>query len=209
MADNYVIQLQNAQKFFLTYDQEKLIQKFRLQADADFLYITMFHTPYRLNRHTGRLERYVDSWVDANTFGEVMTMLDILCDSRDDRCLTGKWVSTQMFGKHFHSGLLEPAFDALADIFDKNPGALETVCKALGGRPIQGGDEAWAVEIMDGLEIGIFFWYADDEFPAQLRFFWDENALMYIRYETMHYTLGYLRGLLRPLCVGDDASASR
>ena len=84
----------------------------------------------------------------------------------------------------------------MADAFDKAPGSLRKACKALGGHPIVGGDEAYAVEIMDGLEIGIFFWYSDDEFPAQLRFFWDENALMYIKYETMHYTLGYLRQLL-------------
>ena len=197
MADNYVIQLQNAQKFFLTYDQETLIRKFRLKADEDFLYTKMYGSSYRLNRHTGELERFDGTWVDANTFGEVMTLLDILCDSREDRYLTGKWMSTQMFGKYFHSGLLEPTFDELADAFDKNPGTLEKACKALGGRSIQGGDEAWAVEVMDGLEIGIFFWHADDEFPAQLRFFWDENALMYIKYETMHYTLGYLRNLLK------------
>ena len=193
MADNYKIQLQNAQKFFLTYDQEKLIQKFQLKADEHYLYLTMFSTPYRLSRHTGNLERFHEGWEDANTFGEVMTLLDILCDSKDDRCLTGKWMSTQMFGKYFHSGLLEPAFDKLADSFDKQPGSLEKACNALGGRPIQGGDEAWAVEVMDGLEIGIFFWHADEEFPAQIRFFWDENALMYIKYETMHYTIGYLR----------------
>ena len=197
MADNYKIQLENAQKFFLTYDQEKLIQKFHLHADADYLYVTMFSTPYRLSRHTGRLERKGADWQDANTFGEVMTLLDILCDSREDRFLTGKWMSTQMFGKYFHSGLLEPEYDALADAFDKHPGALEKACKALGGHPIQGGDEAYAVEVMDGLQIGIFFWYADEEFPAQLRYFWDENAPMYIRYETMHYTLGYLRQLLK------------
>ena len=197
MADNYQIQLETAQKFFLTYNQEKLIRKFRLRADEHFLYLTMFSTPYRLSRHTGRLERFKETWEDANTFGEVMTLLDILCDSRDDRFLTGKWVSTQHFGKYVHTGLLEPEFDPLADAFDKSPGALEAACKTLGGRPIQGGDEAWAVEVIDGLEIGIFFWYADEEFPAQLRFFWDQNAPMYIRYETMHYTLGYLRNLLK------------
>ena len=197
MADNYRIQMQNAQRFFLTYDQEKLIRKFRLKADDEFLYLTMFSSPYRLNRHTGELERFKEDWEDANTFGEVMTILDILCDSKDNRYLTGKWMSTQMFGKYFHSGLLEPEYDALADAFDKASGSLWKACKALGGHPIVGGDEAYAVEIMDGLEIGIFFWYADDEFPAQLRFFWDENAPMYIKYETMHYTLCYLRSLLR------------
>ena len=199
MADNYQIQMQNAQKFFLRYDQEKLIRKFGLKNDADYLYMTMYGTPYRLCRKSGNLEKYQEAWVDANTFGEVMTLLDILCDSKDDRYLTGKWMSTQMFGKYFHSGLLEPEYDALADAFDKSPGSLRKACKALGGHPIVGGDEAYGVEVMDGLEIGIFFWYSDDEFPAQLRFFWDENALMYIKYETMHYTLGYLRQLLTNL----------
>ena len=196
MADNYAIQMQNAQKFFLTYDQEKLIRKFRLRADESYLYMTMFATPYRLHRHTGSLERFQDGWQDANTFGEVMTLLDILCDSRDDRFLAGRWCSTQNFGKHIHTGLLEIEQDPLADLFDQSPDRLRRVCLALGGRPIQGGDEAYAVEVMDGLEIGIFFWASDEEFPAQLRFFWDENALMYLRYETMHYTLGYLRQLL-------------
>ena len=197
MADNYQIQMQNAQKFFLRYDQEKLIRKFGLKNDADYLYMTMYGTPYRLCRKSGNLEKYQEAWVDANTFGEVMTLLDILCDSKDDRYLTGKWMSTQMFGKYFHSGLLEPEYDALADAFDKSPGSLRKACKALGGHPIVGADEAYGVEVMDGLEIGIFFWYGDDEFPAQLRFFWDENAPMYIKYETMHYTLGYLRSLLK------------
>ena len=197
MADNYRIQMENAQRFFLTYDQEKLIRKFRLKADENFLYVTMFSAPYRLSRHTGRLERFEEAWKDANTFGEVMTLLDILCDSRDDRFLTGRWVSTQHFGKHIHRGLLEIEEDPLATAFDQTPGSFRKACLALGGHPIKGGDEAWAIEVMDGLAIGIFFWYGDDEFPAQLRFFWDENAPMYIRYETMHYTLGYLRSLLK------------
>ena len=197
MADNYQIQLENAQKFFLTYDQEKLIEKFHLKANADYLYITMFSSAYRLSRHNGTLERMEEDWVDANTFGEVMTLLDILCDSRDDRFLTGRWCSTQHFGKHIHTGLLEIEKDPLADRFDQNPGSFQKACASLGGRSIPGGDEAYAVEVMDGLEIGIFFWGADEEFPAQLRFFWDENAPMYIRYETMHYTLGFLRQLLR------------
>ena len=197
MADNYQIQMKNAQKYFLTYDQEKLIRKFRLKNDETYLYVTMFSCPYRLSRHTGKLERFRGSWQDANTFGEVMTLLDILCDSREDRYLTGKWVSTQHFGKHIHTGLLEIEEDPLATAFDQELGSFVKACKALGGHPIPGGDEAYAIEVMDGLAIGILFWYGDEEFPAQLRFYWDENALMYIKYETMHYTLGYLRQLLK------------
>lgn len=197
MADNYAIQVANAQKFFLRYDQEKLIEKFSLHADQDYLYVIMFRMLYRINRQTGGFELYRGTWQECNTFGAVMTILDILCDSKDDRYLTGRWVSTQQFGKFFHTSLLELEEDPLADAFDKAPGSFAKACKALGGHPIVGGDEAYAVEVMDGLEIGMFFWYGDDEFPAQLRFFWDENAPMYLKYETMHYTLGYLRQLLK------------
>lgn len=196
MADNYAIQVANAQKFFLTYDQEKLIQKFNLHADENYLYVIMFRMLYRINRQTGGFELYRGTWQACNTFGVVMTVLDILCDSRDDRHLTGRWASTQQFGKYIHSSLLELEEDPLAERFDKAPGSFRKACMALGGHPIVGGDEAYAVEVMDGLEIGIFFWYGDEEFPAQLRFFWDENAPMYLKYETMHYTLGYLRSLL-------------
>ena len=197
MADNYQIQMQNAQKFFLRYDQEKLIQKLHLHADEDYLFVILFRTLYRINRKTGSFECYRGVWQDSNIFGVVMTVLDILCDSKEDRLPTGHWVSTQHFGKHIHTGLLEPEEDPLATAFDKTPGAFRKACLALGGHPIAGGDEAYAVEVMDGLEIGIHFWYGDDEFPAQLRFYWDENAPMYLKYETMHYTLGYLRSLLK------------
>ena len=194
--DNYLLQLQSAQKRFLTYDQEKLIKKLRLDADENYIYIPMLGSFYRLCRHTGSLEMKKDAWVDANTFGEVMVLLDILCDSREDRCLSGRWQSTQQFGELFHTSLLEPKEDPFATGFDKQSGLLKQVCLSMGGRQIPGGDEAYAVPLMDDLEIGIFFWYADEEFPAQIRFFWDANALQYIRYETMHYALGLLRSRL-------------
>ena len=59
----------------------------------------------------------------------------------------------------------------------------------MSGRPIKGADIGYAIEVFDGLEIGIQFWHGDDEFYPRLRYLWDENATMYIRYETMHYFL--------------------
>ena len=194
--DNYLLQLQSAQKRFLTYDQELLIQKLRLASDENYIYIPMLGSQYRLCRRTGSLERQNKGWIDANTFGEVMVLLDILCDSREDRQLSGRWQSTQQFGKLFHTSLLEPKEDPFATGFDKNPGLLKQVCLSMGGSAISGGDEAYAVPLMDDLRIGIFFWHADEEFPAQIRFFWDANALQYIRYETMHYALGLLKSRL-------------
>ncbi len=196
--DNYLIQIKYAQERFLTYDQDMLIQKLRLQADDAYLYIPMLGKTYRLSRATGSLERLDEAtWVDANTFSQVLTLLDVLCDSRQDRYLSGSWQTTGHFGQMFHRGLLEPKQDDLADLFHQKPGLLQKVCHRMGGRPVDGGDEAYAVPMMDGMELKLAFWAADEEFPAQLRFFWDKNALMYIRYETMHYALGLLRERLR------------
>ena len=89
--DNYVLQMQQAKKYFLTYDQQKIIEKCRLEADEEYLYARMLGSRYRLNRTTVNLERLKSgAWVDGNSFSEVMTLLDLLCDSREDRFLTGR-----------------------------------------------------------------------------------------------------------------------
>ena len=55
------------------------------------------------------------------------------------------------------------------------------------------GDAAYAIELFDGLCIGLLFWHGDDEFAPRQRVFWDENALQWIRYETMYYAVGLLQ----------------
>ena len=32
-------------------------------------------------------------------------------------------------------------------------------------------------------------WLPDDEFPAQLQFLWDQNALSFVHYETIFYIM--------------------
>lgn len=196
--DNYVLQMRSAQQLFLTYDQQTLIDKFSLEHDGAYLYPVMLGRRYRLCRQTGDLQ--VESggqWQDANTFNQVLTLLDLLCDSQPHRYLTGRWVRMDNFGRAFHRNLLEEEADPLAEAFDRNPEALHRACRELGGTPVSGGDLSYAIELFDGLAICLQFWHADEDFPACLRWFWDENAPMYIRYETMYYALGMLREALR------------
>ena len=96
------------------------------------------------------------------------------------------------FGLMFHQNLLEERRDKTADLFDRNPEGFRRACAAMGGRAIPGADIGYAIELFDGLEIGVQFWHGDDEFYPRLRYLWDENALLYIRYETMHYVLPLL-----------------
>ena len=196
--DNYAMQAEKAKESFLHYDQEALIRKFRLRADENYLYPVMLSDTYRLSRITGDLSRYAgDTWVDANSHGEVMTLLDLLCDSRDDRFLTGRWKTMQAFGNQFHRNLLEQPRDVTAEWFARNMDRFALACRSLGGTPVPMGDMGFGIELFDGLKIAVALWQADEDFPAALRYYWDENALMYIRYETMYFAVGLLNRRLK------------
>lgn len=191
--DNYLIQANQAKRHFLTYDQERLVRKLNARSDEQYIYVTFLTEPYRLERTSGDIQRWDGSaWVDGNSFAEVMTLLDMMCDSREDRHLSGRWKSMTDFGLMFHQNLLEERRDAAADLFDRDPEGLRRACMAMGGQPVSGADIGYAIELFDGLRIGIQFWHGDDEFYPRLRYLWDENALQYIRYETMHYVLPLL-----------------
>lgn len=199
--DNYALQAERAQQYFLSYDQAALIAKWNLVCDEKYLYFDLFGSPYRLCRHTGLFQRKNgNSWVNGG-FGEVMTALDILCDGDPDKPLAGRWKLMQNFGLLFHRNLMEPEKDSFAQAIQQDPDGFRRKCLALGGESVPGGDMAFAIPVMGKLKILLQFWFADEEFLPQVRYFWDENALQYIRYETMHFALGYLKQLLLEMRV--------
>lgn len=199
--NNYTIQAEQAKRRFLTYDQAAIIRKFRLKADSAYLYPVMLGRAYRVSRATGDVEkRIAGQWVDGNSFEEVMTLLDMLCDARADRHLSGRWKNMQSFGLLFHRTLLEDQRDPTAERFDREPEVLRLALKALNSLPFPGADIGGAVELFDGLRIAVQFWHADEEFAPRLRYLWDENALQYIRYETMYYAVSLLKDRLTEKC---------
>lgn len=192
-TNNYLIQAEMARNHFLSYDQNQLIHKFPLKADNEFLYLNFIGQPHRISRETALIEKQTAAgWADANSFNETLTILDLLCDSRDDRYLSGRWKTMQNFGLLFHTNLLENEKNPTAETFDKDPQRLHRSCKALGGVPFPGSDIGYAVELFDGMRVAIQFWHGDEEFAPRLRYLWDENATMYIRYETMYYAVPLL-----------------
>ena len=199
--DNYALQAERARQYFLSYDQAALIAKWNLEWDERYLYFDLFGRPYRICRVSGAFQRKEEiGWVDGS-FGEVMTGLDILCDGDPTKPLAGQWKLMQNFGLLFHRNLMEPEKDSFAQAIQQDPDAFRRKCLALGGQSIPGGDMAYAIPVMGELKILLQFWFADEEFPPQVRYFWDENALQYIRYETMHYALGHLKQLLLEMRV--------
>lgn len=196
--DNYKIQVQQAKKLFLTYDQQELIHRCRLRYDENYLYTALLSQPYRICRRTGDMERLVEGvWRDGNSFGEVMTLLDWLCDSRPDRYVTGRWVNLVSMGSAFHRDLQEDTRDPDAVRFDRDPAAFCAACQALKGQPMATADISYAIELLDGMPVLVQLWHGDEEFPPNLRILWDENALRYLRYETTWFAVGLLMQRLR------------
>ena len=189
--DNYKIQADQAKRHFLRYDQENLIRKLAAEADENYIYVKFLCKRYRIHRKTGEIQYLQEDWHSGNSFGEVMTLLDLVCDSREDRFVSGRWKDMLAFGLMFHKNLLNEK-DPWAAKFDVDPEGLRRACLALGGEKFPQGDVAYTIELFDGLKVVVQLWLSDEEFPPSLRFLWDENALMYLKYETMHYAKGLI-----------------
>lgn len=197
-TDNYKLQAQQATRHFLTYDQQELVRRCRLDYDETYLYTRLLSQPYRIHRETGRMERREgDIWEESCSFHEIMTLLDWLCDSRPDRRLSGRWSNIVTRGYCFHRNLQEEENDPTAALFDQDPKGFAAACEALGGEIMPGGDIGYAIELLDGLRIYVQFWHGDEEFAPRLRCLWDENVEQYLRYETTWYATALLRQRLK------------
>ena len=196
-VDNYRLQVEGAKKYFLRYDQQKLIRKLDLNYDEGHLYTRMLSRAYRIHRDTGTVERLEADWMETNDHGEVMTLLDLVCDSREDRYPARRWQNMSNFSAVFHRSLLEDQADSLALFIQENQGAFHRACRSLGGEPGPGGDISYGIPFFEDLRIAIQFWEGDEEFNPRIRWLWDENALMYLKYETMWFALGMIRSRIR------------
>ena len=89
---NYEIQAEKAILEFPKWDHEKIAKKFNLKCDESYLYINFLSKEYRLNRHTGSIEKSDkdNNYINAN-YNEVMSILDLFDYSKDNLKLSGKW----------------------------------------------------------------------------------------------------------------------
>lgn len=196
--DNYQLQALRARQRFLTYDQQQIIAKSPLTFDDDYLYLPVLDRTCMIRRQTGELFWQAGGvCTPSHDPSDAMTIFDYLCDSRRDRCLSGEFIAMANFGHQFHSGLLESgAPSALERRADQDLPGFCRACRALGGEPVTGGDAGFRLRFFPDLPVVLRFWASDEEFPAQLRFYWDKNTLFYLRYETMYYALGILQSRL-------------
>ena len=183
---------------FLAYDQEAMIRRFRLRADADWLYLTCLGRLHRISRHTGLAEWSADGFktVHPAGFSESMVFYDLLCNAKPGAVLAGQFVNQSQLAR-LHSGALAPGSSTSGKAFDGREAALSAACEAMGGGKTIGGDGAYLLPLLEQIPVVLRFWSSDDEFPASLQLSWDKNILDFLHYETVCYAAGYLLDRLR------------
>lgn len=189
---NYEITKRRVQGEFVKYDQPKMIKKFSLKHDEEFLYIKFIGFVYRVNRKNGLVEwlNKDKQWVEGD-FDESLTIYDLFCDSKENCHASGDYINLsslsalQSSSKKLGEGLL----GGKNRLFDHKDDLLCKICEELGGTKAGKGDVAYEIPLFDFLKCRIQFWNSDDEFDAQLQIFMDKNILQFIRYETVWYAV--------------------
>ncbi len=196
-ASNYDLQVDIGKRIFLEYDQELLVRKFQLKADALWIYLNYLNTPFRISRTDGGVEEYLQNeWRECRSYGTVMTIYDLLCYHRgvNPPSLLGQWCTV---GTFIVTGIQDTgAFTKkYAAAFDGRVKELKSACQKLGGilQPhMAGADVTCRIPVTHFFPVLLQFWEGDEEFPPKLMLLWDRNADKFLHFETTFFLQGDL-----------------
>lgn len=190
-TDNYQISRDRAQRYFLSFDQGKIISDWGLRHDGEHLCIDFLGRPYGICRSTGAVTRL---WSGEQAgFEEVLSIFDLLCHDSPCKAPSGAFAPVNSLrGRPKAAGVETNFYSAIAGRFDRAPDAFARSSAALGGTPVNMGDLGFRFPVFGGLEVILKFYHSDEDFPASLTLLWDENMLQYVFYETVFYIAGFL-----------------
>ncbi len=198
ITNNYEKQVYIGREWFLKYDQNKLIPKYGLKSDRDYLYLKYIGTEYRISRADGAVEyRKEEKWQTCREYSIVMTIYDLLCYSGEEALppLTGEW---QPVGGFVRTGS-SPSTGVFTEKYEKAfSGKVEEVkqaCISLGGKlqeRLAGADLTFKMPVMSDFSVLFQFWDGDEEFPPKILLLWDKVSMSYLHFETTYYLQGDL-----------------
>ncbi len=201
---NYDLQVDLAKQLFLQYDAERLIRKFSLNADDDYLYVRYLTSTYRIRRASAQVDQYANAeWAECRAFETVMTIYDLLCHSKDESLpeRTNQWCTV---GTFIVTGVsdAEPFTKDYAAFFNGRLQALISACETLGGRVLPrmaGADLTCQIPVTSFFDVLVQFWQGDEEFPPKLLLLWDKNTCSFLHFETTFYLQGDLLKRLKTI----------
>ena len=145
------------------------------------------------------------TWSEAQ-FNEAMTIYDLLgyaqpaCHA-SKTMINMKSLHTKIAATAPRPSSIYAAQEArLAALEAQKSGILAHAAQAIGGAPLDKADASAQFTVINDLTMQIQLWLPDEDFPASLQFFWDENVLQYMHYETVWYANGFILEELEAQC---------
>lgn len=190
---------------FIRYDQQTMICKFALAHDDSYLYIDFVGRHYRIDRQSGTVTWSVDGFAAAvaGDYNEVMSIYDVLCDSKPDCALSGRMINLSNLSA-IQGGSLPKGgyfYENRGAVFARKGQALARACEALEGKPDGIGDVGYELKLFPFLPIAVHFWETDEDFPPSLQILVDSNILDFLRYETVMFAIDHLLSRLKELTL--------
>lgn len=202
ILSNYELMRNQMRGEFTKYDQQKMIARFHLRCDENYLYIDFVGRPNRIDRQTGVVEWSDDGFVTIREadYNASMTIYDVLCWSKDGCKLSGNFCPSNMLKGTVQSGSVgNNFFRKDADIFHGRIKALKDACAQLGEPANMKGDVAFILYPFDFLPVTLQYWEADEDFPANLKFMFDENIMDFMHFETTFFMVDHILKRIREL----------
>lgn len=196
--DNYQISRERAQAYFLGFDQQVIIDAWKLRHDEQYLYTDFLGRSYRICRCTGMVLR--PDGREAG-FEEALSIFDLLCHEGSVKHLSGTFAPVNSLkGRPRAIGVGTDFHSDFAARFDQDWDAFRCACFSLGGTSMALGDIGFSFPVFGDLTVRMKFYGSDEDFPASAVLLWDENMLQYVFYETVFYIAGFLfRSILEQL----------
>lgn len=203
MATNYEKMAEGARALFLQRDQAAMIARWGLEHDDESLYFTYFGERMALNRRTAALTSLEPEGVyrSPDHVNETMALFDLLAYPSLRPRASGRWASISTLGGIIGAGHDRTlSHEPTAAKFSGRLDALRAACERLHGAPLGRSDVGYAIPVFEDFRIWFQFWEGDDEFPANIKYLFDENALQYMHYETLWYVMNSLADRLEYYC---------
>ena len=189
-ADNYQISRDRAKEYFLNFDQESFIRRWKLEHDENTVRVSFLGRDYALCRTDGTVTRCWDGTEAEHS--EVLSIYDLLCHEGQEKWASYRYAPVNSLKGRPPVGVGADFYTKKAAIFDSQPEKFRCACLALGGEPVQMGDMGYQFPVFDGLSVILKFYRADEDFPASVTLLGDENMLQFVFYETVFYIASVL-----------------
>lgn len=180
---NYDQVIENWRLKFLEMDQEKLIRKFQLAADEEFLYIIYFSKRFRIDRKNG----FITEDGKSPGFDTVMNIYNTFYYSAAHPVASGNLVAFRQVKKvyPFEAAYRRTIISRLQELFAGKTEELRKACEALGGTLLPQGDVGYVLPVFPFLNIAVLFWDKDEEFEAQANMLFDSEITEFMHEENV------------------------